>query len=215
MRKTGLILTTMLLALCVLGSMSPASGNNQLLAPEISLEMNGVPVTTLNVAVCSKFTLEFWIRKIPDGWGVMAFDIVITWNHNLIELLEADPIEREGWTQIVSQGPGFAKVKSFTVVANRWIGNATWVLFTFHCLGEGTDLMVLESPGEDTILLSDGGLPVSTYPKSCEVTVHQFKAVGGVVVPVNKLAVLSPYLALIGLVGVVTVAVAVQRRRKL
>jgi len=39
-------------------------------------------------------------------------------------------------------------------------------------------------------------------------------SVGGVVVPVNKLAVLAPYLALIGLVGVVTAAVAVTRRRK-
>jgi len=212
MRKTGLILATMLVALCVLGAMSPASGN-LLQAPEISLEMNGVPVTTLNVAVCSKFTLEFWIRDIPDGWGVVAFDIVITWNHNLIELLEADPVEREGWTSAVSQGPGFAKVKFFTVVENRWIGNATWVLFTFHCLGEGTDLMVLESPG-DSILLSNGVDIDPTLPEPCEVTVHQFKAVGGVVVPVDKLAVLSPYLALIGLVGVVTVAVAATRRRK-
>mgnify|MGYP006270229975 CR=1 FL=1 len=37
-------------------------------------------------------------------------------------------------------------------------------------------------------------------------------SVGGVVVPLNKLAVLSPYLALLGLVGAVTVAVALQRR---
>ena len=207
MKKTGLILATMLVALCVLGLISPAKGQA---APKISLEMNGVPVTTLNIPVCSKFTLEFWIRDIEMSWGLVAFDIVITWNPDLIELLEADPIEREGWTHIVSPGPGYATVKSYTTVANRWIGNATWVLFTFHCLGEGTDLMVLES-GE--IVLSDGGPGAPTYPEPFEVTVHQFKAVGGVVVPVNKLAVLSPYLALIGLVGAVTVAVAVRRRK--
>jgi len=40
------------------------------------------------------------------------------------------------------------------------------------------------------------------------------RPVGGVLTPVNKLAILAPYLALIGLVGAVTVAVAVQRRRK-
>jgi len=37
--------------------------------------------------------------------------------------------------------------------------------------------------------------------------------VGGILTPVNKLEVLAPYLALLGLVGAVTVAVVVQRRR--
>jgi len=39
------------------------------------------------------------------------------------------------------------------------------------------------------------------------------RAVGGYAVPVNKLAILAPYLALIGLVGAVTAAVAIQRRK--
>lgn len=38
--------------------------------------------------------------------------------------------------------------------------------------------------------------------------------VGGFALPVNKLAILSPYLALIGLIGAVTVAVSTTRRRK-
>jgi len=40
------------------------------------------------------------------------------------------------------------------------------------------------------------------------------RAVGGILTPVNKLTILAPYLALLGLVGAVTVAVAVQRRLK-
>jgi len=42
----------------------------------------------------------------------------------------------------------------------------------------------------------------------------QLRPVGGVLVPVNKLNILAPYLAFIGLFGAVTVAVAAQRRRK-
>jgi len=38
--------------------------------------------------------------------------------------------------------------------------------------------------------------------------------VGGIAVPANKLAILAPYLALVGLVGAVTAAVAIQRKRK-
>ena len=40
------------------------------------------------------------------------------------------------------------------------------------------------------------------------------RPVGGILVPMSKLTILAPYLALIGLVGAVTVTVAVQRRRK-
>ena len=40
------------------------------------------------------------------------------------------------------------------------------------------------------------------------------RPVGGTVLPVSKLAILSPYLALFGLVGAATAAFAVKRRRK-
>jgi len=40
------------------------------------------------------------------------------------------------------------------------------------------------------------------------------RPVGGIALPTNKLTIPAPYLALIGLVGTVTVAVATTRRRK-
>jgi len=39
------------------------------------------------------------------------------------------------------------------------------------------------------------------------------RVVGGVMVPANKLIILAPYLASVGLVGAVTVAVAIRRRK--
>ena len=44
--------------------------------------------------------------------------------------------------------------------------------------------------------------------------IDEVRAVGGVLVPISKLTLLAPYLALLGLVGAVTVAVATTRRRK-
>jgi len=218
MKKTGLVPATMLLALCVLGSMSPASGqnNNQVPAPEISLEMNGVPVTTLNIPVCSTFTLEFWIRDIPGGYSMVEFDYGVEWDPNLMELKDAYLIAHLGWEQNVAQvEPGLIIGKGAPEDTQGWTENSAWARFTFHCLGAGTGVILLVSPMAATIVLRDqAGAPHQTSPAPFEVTVHQFKAVGGVVVPVNKLAVLSPYLALIGLVGVVTMAVAVQNRRK-
>ena len=40
------------------------------------------------------------------------------------------------------------------------------------------------------------------------------RPVGGFVIPVNKLTILAPYLAIVGLIGAVTVAFATTRRRK-
>jgi len=42
--------------------------------------------------------------------------------------------------------------------------------------------------------------------------VYRPRPVGGYMLPVNKLEVLAPYLALVGLVGAVTAAVAIRRR---
>jgi len=66
--------------------------------------------------------------------------------------------------------------------------------------GGATDFASSESPDAPKPLLEiDYSLP---------------RPVGGYLVPVNKLTLLAPYLALVGLVGVVTVAVAATRRRK-
>jgi len=43
--------------------------------------------------------------------------------------------------------------------------------------------------------------------------VYESIPVGGIAIPVNKLAILAPYLALMGLVGAVTAALAVRRRK--
>ena len=60
--------------------------------------------------------------------------------------------------------------------------------------------LVVGTPGSSTYLF-DTGFPTP-------------RPVGGMLTPVNKLTILAPYLALLGLVGVVTVAVVTKRRRK-
>jgi len=65
-----------------------------------------------------------------------------------------------------------------------------------------------------TIKLWNGQDSVETRPNLVVTTVYQgVKPVGGLLVPVSKLTVLAPFLALIGLFGVVTAAVAIRKRR--
>jgi len=214
MKKTGLILATMLLALCVLGLVSPAKGQQPPPPPNISLEINKVPVTTLNIRVCSEFTVDLWIRDIEDGWGMVSNNMRIEWNPDLIELVAEDHgmVDARGWSGGGTSGPGYTEGGAS---GPPWTTGAIWGTYTFHCKGEGTDVMVLTSPKPETIVLWNGQVTYETDPAPYEVTVHQYtRAVGGVLTGTDKLAVLSPYLALIGLVGAATVAVAVQRRRK-
>ena len=212
MKKTGLVLAGILLALCVSGLVSPAKGQEPP-APEISLEINEVPVTTLNIPVCSEFTLDLWIRKIEDGWWMLKQNMRIEWDPDLMELVDEDHsmLDPRGWSGSGADGPGYSGYSAF---GPSWTTDAVWGTYTFHCLGEGTGTILLTSPSPGTVLLYNGLTPYDTKPAPFQVTVHQYtRAVGGVVVPVNKLAVLSPYLALIGLVGAVTVAVAIRRRK--
>ena len=68
------------------------------------------------------------------------------------------------------------------------------------------EFIVAEDDAGDTYY--DSGLLVDAF------TAPPPAPVGGVLTPVNKLEILAPYIALIGLVGAVTAAVATKRRRK-
>jgi len=209
MKKTGLILATMLVALCVLGLASPAQGQEPPAAPRISLEMNGVPVTRLNIPVCSEFTLEFWIRNIPPDYSMWRFSLRIEWL-DLMELVGEDHsmLEPREWSGVFRSGAGFIEggAEGFP-----WAGDAVWGTFTFHCLGGGISAIATKPSPATVITLTDGEEDYDTDPEPFEATVNQYRAVGGVLTGTDKLAVLSPYLVLISLVGAVTVAVAIRR----
>jgi len=81
--------------------------------------------------------------------------------------------------------------------------------FSFMPQVDGTSYSVIPDFGNVAIPSTYANYVVASPPPTPTPT-----PVGGVLVPVNKLVLLSPYLALLGLVGAVTVAVVVQRRRK-
>jgi hypothetical protein len=87
-----------------------------------------------------------------------------------------------------------------------------WLTVTFHCLG----------PGPSTISI-DGGLELRELPAGStfggpvdpiEVTVNQIASVGGVTTPVNKTEILTPYLALAGLIIAVSTVYVIKKRKE-
>jgi len=114
--------------------------------------------------------------------------------------------EGRGWQYKENLGDGKYSAEP-KVYGPGWTEDAAWVKLTFHCLGEGTS----------EIYFDDASIFIQGYitPDLFICIAHQStRPVGGVLTPVNKLAILAPYLALLGLVGAVSLAATARRRRK-
>jgi len=204
------ILPTVLVALMAFGAISSARGR---IAPRgITIEPS-----SLTVYVCTEFTVEIWVRGIPTDYYMIGFDFRVEWDPTAMEY-RYHTTKDHGW----GHGYGLSKDMGFlffTYPAIEDPGHAisvddVWLTITFHCLREGTSIIIVKSV--DTVWLWDGETTVGVdFPYyGCTVTQFPPRPVGGVLVPAEKLTVLAPYLALIGLVGAVTAAVIVKKRRK-
>jgi hypothetical protein len=183
--------------------------------PKWSLEPS---IVTINP--CENFTLTLWIRDIPDGWAMNRFDFMIEWDPTLMEIV-GFPIflgEVRGWENVSIPLNVTSVLKLLGMQANgtQWSEDAAWFEFTFHCIGEGTSTVTLSSPGDGTITLVPiaGGGSVDREPEPFEVTVNQVEPapVGGISTPINKLEILTPYLALAGLIIAVS-AIVIKKRK--
>jgi len=208
------ILPAVLVALMVLWFSHPVSGFDGV--PSLSIK----PAPSITVSVCSRFTIEIWITDIPTELelSMMGFNIYVGWDPTMMECVGYENYAGErGWDAHDEMSNVKAK---YTLMATKaeepfWQTDARWASITFHCKGAGTSTITLSSPRLDTIWLWDGDEQIDTYPEPFEITCNQVgRPVGGVLTPVNKLEILAPYLALVGLVGAVTAAVAIQRRRE-
>jgi len=202
MRKA--ILPIILAALIILGLTQPVS------APEDDPDMVVEPAE-INVYVCSNFDVEIWIRNLPGQSIMYRFRFVLVWYPGLIELvgISENRAEDLGWKFSDIRGDDYYIFEAEAADGGWQEGDAAWLRITFHCTGAGTSPLVFDTA---TIYLEEGG---GITPDLLSATVHQSsRPVGGILTTANKLAILSPYLALLGLVGAVTLAVATVRRRK-
>ena len=91
------ILTTLMVALIIIGlegaNFRTCAGVSD---PSITLKQNGQTVTSLNVAVCTEFTVDIWIEGIPDGWGVVGFGLLVEWDPEYMDYEDLE-IDDHGW----------------------------------------------------------------------------------------------------------------------
>ena len=190
-------------------------------APDLVISPHGI-----SVAVGSAFTIDIWIKNIPSGYVMSAFEFMVFFDGAMTELVDHDNLADtpgRNWDANLDVAYGspyhtYACSADAGGAAYNWGTDAKWATLTFQCQAEGSS--IITALDEETVYLvnvqtgqassmnfDNDQITVNQHPPAPPVPTH----VGGEVFSANKLAVLSPYLALISVVAVA--AVVVKRRR--
>jgi len=198
---------------------TPSSGPTVTMNPRVG-ESNQVNIVGtyvsfdkpyLYVDVGSTFTVSVSIKNLPSAMN--QFDLTVDWNPGQVELagiVEVGEVESRPWDTYYTNPPWSGSVTCYGE-GQGWSTDAVWFTLTFRCLGPGTSTISVSS--EETIILVTGGsINSEAFAIYCNQREPLRGPVGGIVMPVDKLEMMEPYIALAGLVAVSAV-VAVKRRR--
>jgi hypothetical protein len=185
---------------------------------------------TINVVPCNTFTIEIWLKDITKGYGVTYGEATIKWNPNQIKPVDGGfylPGNKYGYDGKIDEDGGLAEGSASAISSDYFITSDTKVAFiTFHCESEGVSTITIDYTLTLISITAPPGQPTPT-PETIEgsdkVEVNQYTPrappsystpVGGILTSVNKLLVLAPYLALLGLTGLALAVVVVRKRKR-
>ena len=185
--------------------------------PIVDIEQNGVPVNTLDLPVGSTFMVDVWIRNLPNQ-GLNSIYFAVEWDPTMMELVSyqeaANPQNTyDAWG--VGSGVDYIEFYALGFSGTFINYDMLYLTLTFRCLIQGSSPVTVTHSS-----LSFPELNYDVNPPDFVLTCNQLSRapsnppqhVGGEVFSANKLAVLSPYLALI---GSVTIAAVLVKRRKI
>ena len=205
-----LTLSLIMITLIVLGLSSPVAAQEP---PPPTLYVDAPS----SVNVSTEFDIIIGIRDIPAGWGMTNIELDIQWDPNDLEYIECEFLndDKPTWsggscgTNVNVPGKGGGSGGS---APPYWTEDAEWFRFRFHCLQAGP--AVIKVFDIITVLAPlTGGASAEEFPETVTVTVNQVAPVGGVATPINKLEILAPYIALAGLIAVVSVVYVIKKRK--
>jgi hypothetical protein len=158
----------------------------------------------VDVTIGSNFSVDISIRNVGS---MLSFHFKVTWNPNLVGYVSRTLLLQPGWSVTTETVDASGGTYVLAAAGGMFSKDASWVTLSFHCLGAGSSSIGI-SPDPDSRWENPS---VSTpFDVVLGGTCNQRPVVpvGGFVLPVNKLAVTAPYLALL---AVVAVAVVIQR----
>ena len=214
-RIVSIIGIILLVTLLSSGLNKPVMANG----PYWDIEQNGSPIQNLNVPVSSTFTVEIWIRDIPDGDYIDNILLHVYWNPEMIELVDYQKGYDFNWDaesityfEGLDDLLGFVGIEYYTLAIGGYglTEDARCLLLTFHCLHEGISPITL---GNENSYLRFNQLGQVDPMPFVLITNQVYNPVGGITTSTNKLEILTPYIALAGLIAVVSTVYIIRRRK--
>ncbi|MFC1506991.1 hypothetical protein ACFLQ6_07970 [Thermoproteota archaeon] len=213
-----LILPVLLTVLCLTGFTSQVQAQ----APALmSLEHGGTTDVMgsriFDVVVCNEFEVELWVRDLP--LDMLSLIVYVTWDPELMELQNVELNLPAPWW--VEGGPAEEADSFYIKVEGDFFSlNWKWMVFTFHCKGEGSSPInipeIYEQPTGGSLRVGPDAVTEiieRTLLKAAVTQTPEPPPVGGLVTPTNKLAILTPYIALAGLIIAVSTVYVIKRRK--
>ncbi|MFC1507587.1 hypothetical protein ACFLQ6_11070 [Thermoproteota archaeon] len=204
------LLPTLLLTVIISSLALPVSAQNGI--AKIIVE----PRIT-NVTVSTTFTIDIWIRDL-NGDSMQEFDFTITWDPDLMDIvsnidhvLANDPY----WiikTQILNPSLGTYRLNAWSEVSGSPINeDLSWVTLTFHCRGEGSSPINIQNTA--IYRAAAGVVLIEHEVLKGAVTQDPPMPVGGISTPINKLEIVTPYIALAGLIAMLSAVYVIKKRK--
>lgn len=215
--KISVLILAVTLVLSLASPPAPITANG---VPYWDLEQNGVPVTALQVGVGDTFTVDVWIRGILSDDGLTGVYLVVTWDPAMMALDSHEEAPNthnwEAWhvESLHEDSIDFYAVCGYGGCTPESAVTAGVMVLSLHfrCLGQGSSQVMIRQDADISGQLHI--LSGVVYPPAFAVTCNQIaKPVGGVVMPTNRLEILTPYIALAGLIAVMSAVAVVKRRR--
>ncbi len=176
------------------GLVLPARGDGETIAVEPQ---------TVDVTVGSNFSIDISIRNV--GW-MLRFHFKITWDPNLVRYVSRTLLLQPGWSVETETVDGLGGTYVLQATGGMFSDDASWVTLTFHCVGGGSSPIGI-SPYPDSWWENPSVLEPFDVVSAGTCNQRPVVPVGGVVTSVNRLAVMAPYVALLGLVATVAAVI--------
>ncbi|MFC1505588.1 hypothetical protein ACFLQ6_00800 [Thermoproteota archaeon] len=205
------LIPALLVGLLIIGFSKPVEG--QVGPPNLMVDP-----TSINTRVSTEFSIDIWITDIPENNRMERAYIRVTWLRADMERVDQETNQPDSWAVSGLMAPDSIPLPpedwiSFEFTPNNGIvitEDRRWATITFHCLVPGITTILVEGEANMT---TGSAAPQTFVLDPIEVIVYQVLPVGGISTPINKLEILTPYIALAGLIAVISTVYIIRRRK--
>jgi hypothetical protein len=165
----------------------------------------------MDITVGSTFKVDVWARNIPEP-GIVDLRFTIVWDSKLIGFVSHDVHDHGFGVLAETIGSDRYEVEVASPFPHSpFLRDASWVTLTFRCLGEGSSgLVIAYAHG----YYGDYGHEFYFSPEDARVNQHAAPPPDGAPYGVDEVAMLSPWLAAVGLVGCIAIVAVIVRNRR-